>query len=84
MCCEIEKQVKEIFQSKDSNFPYMMLGRLKSDMEYYYGDGARSARVLYMGNVDDQLGLMQSIYDKLEHKPVWCTQDDINSFKVDE
>lgn len=60
---------------------YMMLSRLQSDCEYFLNHGGRSERVLWAGNVVDQIKEMKSLYNKLTIKPEWISMEDILEYE---
>lgn len=67
-------------ESKDPEFNYQLLDRLKSDCEYFLGNGNRSEKHLWAGNVNDQIAKMKEIYNSLEEKPEWLTMEQINEY----
>lgn len=62
-------------------FEYMMLGRLKMDCEYFLGNGNRSEKCLWAGDVHDQIVEMKRLYDVLSIKPIWLTLSDIERYE---
>jgi len=74
----IEKQ-----PTKEQKFNYMMLGRLKSDCEYYLGYGNRSARQLYYKDVQEHINEMKKLYNSFadENKPEWLTYEQIFQYE---
>jgi hypothetical protein len=69
------------FQKSDTKFQYMMLGRLKSDCEYFLGNGAGSTKHLYMQDVNDQIEVMKGLHNGLEVKPEWLTMEELLSLE---
>jgi hypothetical protein len=69
--------------SEDNKFNYMMLGRLQTDCDYYLGNGNRSERVLWAGNVDDHIEEMKKIWNSLpkDGKPEWLSMEDIEEYE---
>lgn len=67
-------------ESKDPEFNYKLLDRLKSDCEYFLGNGNRSEKHLWAGNVNDQIAKMKEIYNSLEEKPEWLTMEQIDEY----
>jgi hypothetical protein len=67
------------------SFTYMMLGRLKSDNEYYLGYGNRSDKNLWAGNVDGQIAEMKKLWNQLpkDGKPEWLTMEDIEKYEIE-
>jgi len=66
---------------EDLKFQYMMLGRLKSDCDYFLGFGGRSERRLWAGNVKDQIKEMKERWNRLEVKPEWLTMEQIEEYE---
>lgn len=66
---------------EDLKFQYMMLGRLKSDCDYFLGYGGRSERRLWAGNVKDQIKEMKERWNRLEVKPEWLTMEQIEEYE---
>ena len=62
-------------------FNYMLLGRLKSDCEYYLGDGGKNAKQsLWAHDEQKQIDKMREIYDSLKIKPKWLTIEQIDEY----
>ena len=60
---------------------YQLLGRLKSDCDYFLGNGNGYEGHLWAGSVDKQIAKMRELYDQLEEKPEWLNLDDINTYE---
>ena len=60
-------------------FEYMFLGRLKMDLDYYFGYGKGCVKHLYYGSIEEHVletrKLWSSFPDNL--KPLWFTQQDL-------
>ena len=67
----------------DNKFSYMMLGRLKSDCDYYLGNGNRSERNLWAKSVEEQIKEMKRIWNSLpeNEKPEWLSMEDIEDYE---
>lgn len=64
-----------------AEFTYMMLGRLKSDCDYYLGCGGRDANhCLWAHDEQEQINKMRELYDKLPVKPEWLTAEQIDEY----
>lgn len=68
-------------KENDNEYNYMLLSRLKSDCEYFLGNGNRYEKHLWAGNVDDQIAKMKELYNKLPEKPEWLTMEDIENYE---
>lgn len=64
---------------------YRMLGRLKSDCDYYLGNGNRYAGHLYHHNEVLQIKDMIEIWDSIpdDKKPEWLTIDQLEKYSVE-
>lgn len=71
--------IREILNREDS-FRYQMLGRLQSDMDYYFGNGNRNESDLWAGNFDKQISYMRQIYNSFDEKPDWITLEEIEGY----
>lgn len=65
----------------DSEYQYMLLDRLKTDCEYFLGNGNRNEKHLWAGSVDAQIKEMKKIWNSLKEKPEWLTMEDINNYE---
>lgn len=68
--------------NESAEFRYRMLGRLQMDLEYYLGHGNRSEKHLWAGSIEEQFEVVQALYDSLDEKPEWLTQEQINDYKI--
>jgi hypothetical protein len=64
-------------------FEYMMLGRLKSDVDYYFGYGGESPRNLYYDSIQEHLSEMKKQYNAFPEnlKPVWISLEEIVGYE---
>lgn len=63
-------------QSNSQKDSYMLLGRMKSDLDahmYPYNN-------VWIENWEEYLDEIQALYNSLEVKPDWCTQDDLGKY----
>lgn len=66
---------------EEGKFNYMMLGRLKSDCEYYLVNGGRNAKQsLWAKDEQKQIDKMRELYDLLKIKPEWLTIEQIDEY----
>lgn len=82
----MNEKVREAFRfvitaSDNPRYTYMTLSRCKMDCEYYLGNGHRTDRHLYMGNPQDHIELMKSLWSYLEERPEWLTFDQILEYE---
>lgn len=64
----------DILNYSDS-FRYQLLSRLKSDIDYYLGNGNRNSKVLWAGSETEQIIVMKQLWNSFSHteKPEWLT-----------
>ena len=60
---------------------YELLYRLKSDCDYFLGNGNGYEGHLWAKSVDKQIAKMRELYDQLEEKPEWLTSEDIDRYE---
>lgn len=87
-CFPIDKNLKIHFiktnrPTETERFNYQMLGRLKSDCDYYLGNGNKYAGHLWAGNEKDQIKEMKKIYNSFsdDKKPEWLTYEAILQYE---
>ncbi len=63
---------------------YMLLGRLRSDCDYFLGNGGRNEKVLWAGNVHDQIEKMKELWNSFPEdlKPEWLTMEQIIEYQM--
>jgi hypothetical protein len=78
-----ENNMSEGGNIKNHIFIYMMLGRLRSDNDYFLHYGNRSEKNLWAGNVNDQISEMKRLWNSLpkNSKPEWLSMDDILEYE---
>ena len=65
-------------------FQYSMLGRLKTDCEYFLGNGNRHVKHLWALDASDHVGLVKALFNHLESngkKIEWLSIEDILKFE---
>ena len=65
---------------QDFSAEYQLLDRLRTDCEYFLGEGQRAEKHLWAGNVQEQILKMRELYNALPDKPEWLTAADIDSY----
>jgi len=67
----------------EEKFNYMMLSRLKSDCDYYLGNGNRYKGCLWAGDEREQINEMKELYNnfKEDAKPEWLTYEQILEYE---
>lgn len=63
------------------SYEYRLLGRLRSDCEYYLDYGRRANKHLWAGNVETLIAKMRELYHLLPVKPEWLTEQEIDSYE---
>jgi hypothetical protein len=67
----------------DDKFRYMMLGRLKSDCDYYLGYGNRSSNRLWALEENEHIETMKALHNSFDEneKPEWLTWEQILDYE---
>ena len=63
----------------NSEFNYMLLGRLISDCKYYLGEGHHNEAKLWAGNMEEQIDKMYELYNGFTVKPEWTSLEEIDT-----
>ena len=79
---EIEAEDDEI-EEQDYTYQYKMLSRLKSDCDYYLGNGQQQDKVLWAETPKEQIEEMWKLYAMLpkDKKPEWLTEEDMKQYE---
>ena len=79
---DVEKYeiIEEAEEENPQAYEYMLLDRLRSDCDYYLGNGNRNDKYLWAGNVDGQIAKMKELWNKLNEKPEWLTMEQIENY----
>lgn len=74
---------KSKYKENPNRFNYMMLDRLRSDCEYYLGNGDRNEKQLYYGDEAEHIKKMKELYNSFPdgEKPEWLTYNDILEYE---
>lgn len=77
------KKMKKEFNilDGDDTFRYQMLDRLRTDMDYYYGNGNRHDSCLWAGDFDTQILYMKRLWNSFDEKPEWLTMEQIEEYE---
>ena len=64
-------------------FNYMLLDRLRTDCDYYLGNGNRNKKYLWAGDEKRQIEKMKELYNSFsdDNKPEWITLEDIGKYE---
>lgn len=84
-CYIAPKNKMESLQKNNTNleYNYMLLDRLKTDCEYFLGNGNGYEKHLWAGDIDSQIAKMKELYNSFadDEKPEWITMEDINNYE---
>lgn len=71
--------ITKILGSHDTKFRYMMLDRMRSDCDYYLGNGRLYGNHLWAGDEEKQISYMKAIWESFpsDQKPQWLTYEEI-------
>lgn len=77
-----EKRVREAIEwvlGQGDSYRYRLLDRMRSDCDYYLGNGDRHGQYLWM-TMDPQghIDVMRALWDSFDEKPEWLTREKIN------
>lgn len=70
-----EKSSLDDILNSDDEFKYQMLGRWKSDLDYYFGAGNRNPSNLWAGDFASHIHNINMVYNSLDVKPDWLNSD---------
>lgn len=67
----------------DKSFRYMLLDRMRSDCEYYLGNGNRCGKHLWAGNEKEQIACMKALWNSFPagEKPEWLPYEKITEYE---
>lgn len=76
-----QEEIENEEESKSYN--YMMLDRLKTDCDYFLGNGNGCLKDLYYKDIDRHIEEMKKIYNSFleEEKPEWLSMENIDNYK---
>ena len=89
---EVQREVDFVFASNDQEFGYKMLDRLRSDNDYILGTLSDNSddkkltletinKFLWFHDIDKQIDFMKGIYERLDKKPEWISEDQIEKYR---
>ena len=64
-----------------NEFQYQMLGRMRSDCEYFLGYGNRCTKGLWGKSVEKHIEAMRRIWNELKEKPAWLSMEQIDEYE---
>ena len=70
-----------IEKSKNFKHEYMMLGRLRSDLDYFFGAGRNNEKQLYYGRIEEHYKEFVKLWKLLPIKPEWLRATEIIEYK---
>lgn len=77
-------QIRDVISTHEpaDKFKYMLLDRLRTDCEYFLGNGNRYAPYLWAGAVGTHIKSMLLLYDSFpeEDRPEWLTREQIEEY----
>ena len=77
----LKRKIKDNSQ-EGLKYRYMLLSRMKTDCDYYLGNGNKIAKHLWAGNEKEHISAMRILFDAFssEQKPVWLTEKMLNNY----
>ncbi|MFT6879128.1 MAG: hypothetical protein ACJARG_000052 [Arcticibacterium sp.] len=76
---EKKKNLKQLEES--NKFNYMLLGRLRMDLDYFFGNGQMHGRHLYYPEVGVHMREMINLWKRLPIKPQWLRATELIEYK---
>jgi hypothetical protein len=75
--------MREIIETSENRYKYMVLDRLVQDCRYFLGNGNRLVKYLWSGSVKEHIEDMKALFNsfKDEDKPEWLTMADIENYE---
>lgn len=67
--------------SRDDEFRYQLLARLKQDCDYFLGNGQRHVKHLWALCVSDHIEYMKVIWSSFIEKPEWLSHEEILKYE---
>ncbi|WP_304818925.1 LPD11 domain-containing protein [uncultured Clostridium sp.] len=67
--------------TKDYSYEYQLLDRLRSDCDYFLGNGHRNPDNLWAKNVTEQIEKMRELYKILPLEPEWLSMSAISNYE---
>lgn len=79
---EVRKTIEKWLCNEDA-LKYQLLSRMKSDCDYYLGNGNRYKKHLWAGDEADQIESMKVLWNsfKENRKPEWLTMQQIEDYE---
>lgn len=82
---ELEIRFKEPVKpvNREDQFNYQLLGRLKSDCDYFLGYGNRNVKHLWADTEEEHIEKMKELYNGFSEdgKPEWLTYEEILQYE---
>lgn len=82
-CCRVKEPVEcdNPFVRHPREMDYMLLDRMRSDCEYFLGNGNGYEGHLWGGSVEVTCDEMERIWNSLEEKPEWLSLEQIEGYR---
>lgn len=82
-CCRVKEPVEcdDPFVRHPREMDYMLLGRMRSDCNYFLGNGNGYEGHLWGGSVEAICGEMERLWNSLKEKPEWLTLEQIKNYR---
>jgi hypothetical protein len=70
-------------QESSREYEYMLLGRLKMDLDYYLGFGNRNAKHLFYDSIEEHMSEIKKALAAFpeDRKPEWFTEQDLQDYE---
>ena len=79
---DVKKEIEWLL-NLDNRSKYMFLDRMRSDCNYYLGNGHRQDKYLYGSSVENIITYMKALWNSFtqDEKPEWLTMEQIEAFE---
>ncbi len=68
---------------RDDSFRYMMLDRMRTDMDYFLDNENSLESSLWAKNFQDQKQIMTALWESLPEKPEWLTREQLDGYAAE-
>ncbi len=77
------ERMQGLLSSGDMSFRYQLLDRLRSDCDYFLGNGGAQDKFLWGSNIHSHIYFMRGLWNSLPEgeKPEWLSLPDINNYE---
>lgn len=80
---DLEKKVNFEYTKKEDSYRYMLLDRMRTDCNYFLGNGNGNEKVLWAGNIKDHMAVMKELWDSFDSdkKPECLSLEELSKYE---